>query len=308
MKKIRIVSLLLIALLLLSGCGNSKKEEDSTATGPAIYYINAEETKLIPISYTISATTPTAQIEELIQAMTKDVDTADYQSALTDRVEIENYKLENNQLAITFNKAYSSLKPAREILLRAAVVRTLIQAKGVDCISFYIEDSPLLDAKGNLVGIMTADSFVENLGKQIYNIEAKRITLYFASADGTKLVAEEEKVYGSSNMSMEKLVMQHLLEGPENSELMATIPKGTKLISVSTLDGVCFVNLDSGFTKQNYEVAESVVIYSIVNSLTELSEVNKVQIAVNGNTSMIYRTDLSLETIFERDLDLIKEE
>ena len=35
-------------------------------------------------------------------------------------------------------------------------------------------------------------------------------------------------------------------------------------------------------------------IYSIVNSLVELSNINKVQIAVNGNTDMIFREKISL--------------
>ena len=60
-------------------------------------------------------------------------------------------------------------------------------------------------------------------------------------------------------------------------------------MSVSVLDGVCFVNLDNGFLTQNFEIAEGVVIYSIVNSLAELPNINKVQLSVNGDTSSVYR-------------------
>lgn len=48
-----------------------------------------------------------------------------------------------------------------------------------------------------------------------------------------------------------------------------------KLLSVTTVDGVCYVNFDAGFTNQDYEIQEPIVIYSIVNSLSELSTVSK---------------------------------
>ena len=59
---------------------------------------------------------------------------------------------------------------------------------------------------------------------------------------------------------------------------------------------------------QNYDIAEPVVIYSIVDSLTELPSVNTVQISVNGETNMTYREDYSLSKQYERNLDLVTEE
>ncbi len=53
---------------------------------------------------------------------------------------------------------------------------------------------------------------------------------------------------------------------------------------------------------------EVVPIYAIVNSLVELPAVNKVQIAVNGETTKRYRELVSLDALFERNLDIILEE
>ena len=61
------------------------------------------------------------------------------------------------------------------------------------------------------------------------------------------------------------------------------------MLGVTVKDGTCYVNLDNGFLTQTYNVSAEVQIYSIVNSLVELSNINKVQIAVNGNTDMIFR-------------------
>ncbi len=49
-----------------------------------------------------------------------------------------------------------------------------------------------------------------------------------------------------------------------------------------------------------------VKIYSITNSLVELPNINKVQISVNGDTSVSYKENMSLSTVFERNLELVE--
>lgn len=70
-------------------------------------------------------------------------------------------------------------------------------------------------------------------------------------------------------------------------------------------DGICYVNLDETFQSQPYNVSSEVTVYSITNSLVELSNVNKVQISINGETNISYRENLSLNNVFERNLDLL---
>ena len=79
-------------------------------------------------------------------------------------------------------------------------------------------------------------------------------------------------------------------------------------MSVTTKDGVCYVNLDTGFTAQGYDVLGTVTIYSIVNSLTELPGITSVQILVNGETSLTYKDNISLETTFQRNPEIIAKE
>ena len=97
------------------------------------------------------------------------------------------------------------------------------------------------------------------------------------------------------------------MKGPKGDGARSAIPDGTKLVNVSVLDGVGFVNLNEGFLNQNYEIAEPVVIYSIVNSLAELPNVTKVQISVNGDNTIKYREKMDLSTMYERNLDYMDE-
>ena len=192
--------------------------------------------------------------------------------------------------------------------MRAAIVKTLIQANVCSLVAFTVNSEPLLNAAGNLVGSMSGDSFVENPGKQINSSVETTLTLYFASKDGTSLVKETRTVHYSTNISMEKLIMEQLIEGPKKSGATATVPSATKLITVSVVDGVCYVNLGDSFKNQSADVNEEIVLYSIVNSLTEGQNVTKVQISVNGNTDGKLRYTYDLSKMYERDMSYLKEE
>ena len=119
---------------------------------------------------------------------------------------------------------------------------------------------------------------------------------------------ETRTVHYSTNVSMEKLIMEQLIEGTKKSGNMSTLPSGTKIISISVADGVCYINLSDSFKNQNAEVNEEIVLYSIVNSLTELQGVSKVQIAVNGSTEGKVRFTYELSKMYERDFKLLKED
>ncbi len=113
----------------------------------------------------------------------------------------------------------------------------------------------------------------------------------------------------NSNISMEKLVVERLVAGPVDTDAGAypVINPATKVLSVTVKDGTCYVNLDDNFMTQMYNVSADVVVYSIVNSLVELTNVNKVQISINGETDLVYRENFNFSTVFDRNLDLVYE-
>ena len=101
--------------------------------------------------------------------------------------------------------------------------------------------------------------------------------------------------------------MEELIKGPNAEGAYPTINPATKVANVTVKDGVCYVNLDETFLTQVYSVNSEVTIYSIVNSLVELDNVNKVQILVNGESQISYRESMNLNTTFGRNLDLVED-
>ena len=292
----------MVLLLLLCGC---EKTQESDA-GYDIYYINKDGTKIVEQAYDMQAKDSNGMIQELLAALMKDdPDGVEFKRSIPADVAVSGSELLDNQLSINFDVNYNNMDAMTEVLCRAAVVRTMVQVPDVTCVTFYVDGAPLVDKNGNVVGAMTGDSFVENPGEQINTIQEASITLYFANDTGDKLQKETESVHYSSNISMEKLVVERLLEGPKEAGMRSAIPSGTNLVSVSTVDGICYVNFDEGFLNQNYEIQEAIVMYSIVDSLSELTTVNKVQISVNGDTSGKYRDDFAFATLYDRNLDYL---
>ena len=60
------------------------------------------------------------------------------------------------------------------------------------------------------------------------------------------------------------------------------------------------MNLDENFLTVVNNVSTDVSIYSIVNSLSELSNINKVQILINGEVPSSFTA-----STFERNLDMV---
>lgn len=133
------------------------------------------------------------------------------------------------------------------------------------------------------------------------------LTLYFPNLNADCVVPEERSVKADENAQLEKIIFEELQKGPRESGKTSVIPQGTKLLSVETKDGICQLDLSSEFVDNNPggTAFESVLINSIVNSLTELPQVKKVQFLIEGQKREVY-THVVFDAPFERNEDFIK--
>ena len=173
--------LLLLFFLLLCGCGRRGENPEQT-DGYRIYYINKDGTKIVGQDYEMQAQDDDGMIKELLAALQEDSGTVDAKRPIPADVSVTGYDLAGEQLSVSFDGNYLHMDTMSEVLCRAAVVRTMTQLKDVSCVSFYVDGAPLTDKNGNVVGVMTSDSFVENPGEQINSFQEATITLYFANS------------------------------------------------------------------------------------------------------------------------------
>ena len=314
-KKNKIYLVLLAVVLILAVlCGAcSKKNEDNNTDKTEeskynLYYIDKNETKIVAEPYQPKAATKEDLVKEYMEALGKEPNDLSLKSVKPDKLKVEDFSFnEDNGLSINFNSAYSNLTGISEVLCRACIVKTLCQIDGVEDVEFYVDGQPLKGLNDQPISFMKADDFIDST-----SAENVYVTVYFANEKGNKLVGTNLKIHTlDGNVSIERLILESLITGPtgiKNIEenLKKTIPDGTELINTSTKDGICYVDFNEKLLNKIPDIKDEVVIYSIVNSLVELSTINKVQFTINGQVKKNYREDLSLDNLFERNLDLVE--
>ena len=112
-----------------------------------------------------------------------------------------------------------------------------------------------------------------------------KISLYFENIETGELEAETQLINAKNllNEPYKKLV-ELLIEQPKNDKLESAIPKDTKVNKAELKNDIVYLDLSKEFVDNHVggEKEESTTIYSIVNTLTELTEVNGVKILIDG--------------------------
>lgn len=307
MKIIWKIMLLCLAFCTLVGCTDNSSGQDEE-TGIQVYYLNREETTIRYQEYELVAEDTQEAIGEVLGYMKTAPDKQELKASPFAEIDVLGYTVEGEKVTLNLASDYKKLVPTTEILLRAALVRSLTQIPGIQFVSFEVEGSPLTDARGEVVGLLNASQFVDNEGSQINNYETVTLKLYYANEDGNCLIPVSRTVEYNTNISLAYLVTEQLIAGPAVGEdAYPVMNPATGIISVIVKDGTCYVNLNENFLTQVYNVNSEVTIYSIANSIIALNNVNKVQIMVNGNSEITYRESMSLSNAFERNLDIVEQ-
>ena len=296
--------LLLTIPLLMAGC---RKQQQVDESGYRIWYINQDETCLKYENKELQSKNEEGLLREMMEVMRETPTDDELKPVIPEDVELLDFDFEHNQLYLDFSPEYKKMPKVYEVLCRAAIVRTMGQIDGVEYVDFQVNGEPLTDLEGKEIGLMNEDQFIENAGEEINAYKTADLTLYFANKAGDKLVGQRVAMEYNSNISLEKLIVEQLIAGPPFEGAYPTIPSETKLLNISIKDNICYVNLDEGFLGTGYNVIESIPVYSIVNSLIENTDAQKVQISINGETNRMFRESINFDAIFEKNEGLIEQ-
>ncbi|MDD3277688.1 MAG: GerMN domain-containing protein [Lachnospiraceae bacterium] len=300
MKKIIAYGLSFVLCMLACGCSGAS---GSTKDEFSLYYVNEAENKLVSEAYQPKNTDTAACVQEFLDKQIEEIpNRKKYFHILPDSVHIIGVELaEDGVLTLNLNSDYNTIERPREILARAGLVRTFGQIPGVEFVKINVENEPFTDGQGEEIGLMTPENFVENSGKEINTYQDITMTLYFANEEGTKLEPEERKVYYSSNVPLERVVVEQLIKGPKESGHYATLPSDTNILSATTADGICYVNFDEKVGQDTVSTKEDTAIYSVVDSLVQVCQVQNVQFSINGESNVSLRKSVKLDQLFSWD-------
>ena len=289
----------MLCCMLFVSCG---EEDGNDGNVYQVYYISNGETKVEIHPHQMQAAEEEGQLRELLDCLSTNPEKLEYKAPFTLDFQVRDVRLAEGRLTIDVDEKYTKLPPTTEVLVRAAVVHTLTQLPTVNYVTFTVEGNQFFDSMGKLVGWMSADQFIFNDGNEINTHELAKVKLYFATEDGTGLVETFREKHYSTSTPLERFVVEELIAGPGSqiAGMFPVINPQTKIANVITKDGICYVNLDESFLTVVNNVPTEVSVYAIVNSLVELSNVNKVQILINGEVPANFAV-----STFERNLDIV---
>lgn len=191
-------------------------------------------------------------------------------------LEIIGCTLRNGHLRLDVSEEYRELEGIERTVADYCLTMTLCSLEGICTVSVYCGNEALS------LGMTPADVLLKG---ESSDPSVRTLRLYFARAGGQYLGVEQRELEAPEEMTLERLVIEQLLSGPESDELYCAVPEGTRLMSVSNPDGLCTVHLSSEFITGMPETADGqrLALYSIVNSLTSLASVDTVRLTVSGS-------------------------
>ena len=130
------------------------------------------------------------------------------------------------------------------------------------------------------------------------------VTLYYQNKETKELMPEGRMVDAKELLKDPyATLMKLLIEQPKNEKLQSTIPQGTRILKAELKGDTVYLDLSKEFIDNHTGgmEEENTTIYAIVNTLTELNEVNKVKILINGNENLGFKDEkVSLKNAFVR--------
>lgn len=307
MKKVLcvLISLFLMCMCLI-GC-TVEVEETENSEGPEYYYygLSEDETELVRQDYEPSEQIYDVMVKELLQFYGRKNADGEFSNLLPEEVTINSFDLQENVLVLDFNSKYSSMSRSREALVRLGIVKTFLQVPNIIGVKFTIDNQDLVNSKNEVIGKMTADTFVE-LSDEFDTYRYDTFTLYFTDKDGKKLIEESRSVYYKRTLQEERVILEQLAKGPMVKGNYPTISSGTKVLDITIADGVCYVDLSRSFVENALNVSSEIAVYSIVNSLMAGSNIEKVQILIDGNSEYVLNEELSLYSFYTANEEIVQ--
>ncbi len=205
--------------------------------------------------------------------------------------------LDNGVLTINIPLLPSVYSNYDMAVAKGCIVRTVSQFPDVTSVVF-----PTL---GDVTTPLLSSSYLFEDGASSFT--DTQLQLYFSDANGRYLLVEDCVVDYLPSEKIPGAIVEALIDGTTQPGRYSAIPEGTTLRS-ATLDasGLCTIDFSSAFyyNRPTTLLTERVCIYSIVNSLTQRSEIKRVLFLVEGAPlETYYHMDLSMP--LERDDTII---
>jgi len=319
MKRWTVLCLIFLQMAaMLGGCrtieGENSEESDVQGETVRLYYTNDTSTTLHEESIILEEEMSSKErVEQVMRKLQEPPE--GFQSIVPEGIRVvynitlsdtDPQKIQLIQLSV--RGEYENLAPNVENVFRVGLMKSLIRMQNVNCVELYANQKKE-DGTSGLVKVssLTQDTVIVNESDENFFKDNIEVTLYFLDEDGDKLVTETRSATVMISDRIVDRIMAMLIAGPQDKSHKASIPEGTVVNEVLLRNGVCYVDVNEAFVKNQVagETTESLTIYSIVNSLTQIYGVNSVQFLIDGQQKEYYKSNVKINTPLKANMDWV---
>lgn len=203
------------------------------------------------------------QLIRVIELMREPSNLIGNEPLLDENVHLLRLFIYENIAHINFSAEYDAIEHYREVLLRTALVR-IFYGLGIDGIYIYSHGIPIVNNLGDELGLLTVSNtklaLVIESHPPIFTTEA--LTIY--RQHNGWLLPETVFMQIDDTISREFQILEHILGD-------------IQIIAVEIIEDIAYVDLEK-------ELEDELLIYAVVNTLTNLEEINEVQFFLTGSS------------------------
>ena len=274
------VLILAAVILTITLCTGDRAKNRYDA---ALYFYNEQQTTIEAESRTIRYTDRQELAELIVKELIKGPESAKSRRVIASDAELISVSgVEDGEVIVNLSKEFQTGDKKNDVLAVYSIVKSLCAVRGIDRVKVVTDGTDILSEDGSIIGFLTDQDI--NLSTDTYNSEMREVTLYFPSTEGTGLGREIRSIRVTDQQPLAQYLINELVKGPQTEGLYASLSSETKINGVEIMNGICFVNFTESFTEKNTGSAEQekLTITSIVDSLTELENIERVQFLING--------------------------
>ena len=276
-RRLRPLVLILAALVLFSGCSVVTNSDDSGTPVSLFYeYRNAEQVQdLESVIGDEERSVSVLSLWDFLDLYFQGPLSEDMISPFPAGTRVMDIQYDNSIPTITLSGEYFSLMGVDLSVACCCLAKTVCDFIGRDSVI-------LMDETDSIRMEIDPEKYV--LTNSLQNDLNEPFTIYFPDARWRYLIPEIRDATLSNNETQAAYVLRQLLDGPDGSQFNQAFPVGTRLLGISIADRICTVNLSEQFVSGMFEDAHQcfLSVYAVVNSLTDLEDVDAVQFLSEG--------------------------
>lgn len=280
----RLILLLLCLAILLCGCS-------APAARSVEFFYRRSETAFhtespVFASETRSVAAHAEDLPAVLEVYFQGPQQRDLESPFPRGTRLISWAHSDDTLILELSAEFGALKGIDQTIACACITRTCLALVPAAQVQIRIpgespEETVMITMSEN--SLRLADDSLDKLHTTI--------TLYYMDQTRRYLIGHEISVNLAQEDDVIAYLIQQLSIPPDNSGLYSCLPSGTRLLRASCTNGLCTLDFSSQFENYGWStsIAQRLTLMSIVNTLTQLEDIQQVEFSIEGNLLAHYR-------------------